>query len=93
MRYLPLFLDVSAGPVVLVGCGEPAHAKLRLLLAAGARVRWYGDQEPMVSDPALAQAESDGRIERVKGDPLDDPLEGVIAVLCAGAGEAGCAAS
>ena len=41
MRFLPVFLDLHAGPVLLVGSGELARAKLRLLLAAGARVRWY----------------------------------------------------
>ena len=37
MRFLPVFLDLQAGPVVLVGQGELAQAKLRLLLAADAR--------------------------------------------------------
>jgi uroporphyrin-III C-methyltransferase / precorrin-2 dehydrogenase / sirohydrochlorin ferrochelatase len=41
MRYLPVFLDLAAGPVVLVGSGAAAIAKLRLLHAANARVRWY----------------------------------------------------
>ena len=41
MRFLPVFLDLQAGPVLLVGAGELVRAKLRLLLAAGARVRWY----------------------------------------------------
>ena len=41
MRYLPVFLDLQSGPVLLVGAGDLARAKLRLLAAAGARVRWY----------------------------------------------------
>jgi uroporphyrin-III C-methyltransferase/precorrin-2 dehydrogenase/sirohydrochlorin ferrochelatase len=41
MRYLPVFLDLAAGPVVLVGSGAAALTKLRLLHAANARVRWY----------------------------------------------------
>ncbi|WP_368735085.1 NAD(P)-dependent oxidoreductase, partial [Serratia marcescens] len=41
MRFLPVFLDLSSGPIVLVGQGELALAKLRVLLAAGARIRWY----------------------------------------------------
>ena len=41
MRYLPVFLDLQTGPVVLVGSGDLALAKLRVLLAAGARIRWY----------------------------------------------------
>ena len=41
MRFLPVFLDLQTGPILLVGGGELARAKLRLLLSAGARVRWY----------------------------------------------------
>ena len=41
MRYLPVFLDLQSGPVLLVGAGDLARAKLRLLASAGARVRWY----------------------------------------------------
>ena len=41
MRFLPVFLDLQAGPVLLVGGGELARAKLRLLVSAQARVRWY----------------------------------------------------
>ena len=41
MRFLPLFFDTSAGVFILVGSGEPALAKLRLLRAAGAHVRWF----------------------------------------------------
>ena len=32
MRFLPVFMDVTSGPVALVGCGEHAINKLRLLL-------------------------------------------------------------
>ena len=46
MRFLPVFLDLQAGPILLVGAGELARAKLRLLLAAGARIRWYRDRRP-----------------------------------------------
>src|SRR5262249_59517210 len=38
---LPVFLDLHTGPVLLVGAGELAHAKLRVLVAAGARIRWH----------------------------------------------------
>ena len=41
MRFLPVFLDLQTGPVLLVGAGDLARAKLRLLAAAGARIRWY----------------------------------------------------
>src|SRR5260370_1046871 len=41
MRFLPVFLDLHTGPVLLIGAGDLARAKLRLLAAAGARGRWY----------------------------------------------------
>lgn len=87
MRFLPVFLDLKAGPLVLVGSGELAHAKLRLLSAAGARVRWYvtGD------DDAAAKDFSAGPVEIANGDPLTDSFDGVIAVLSAGAGDVGVA--
>jgi siroheme synthase (precorrin-2 oxidase/ferrochelatase) len=41
MTFLPVSLDLSAGPVVLFGTGAAAHGKLHLLRDAGARVRWF----------------------------------------------------
>jgi siroheme synthase (precorrin-2 oxidase/ferrochelatase) len=41
MRFLPLFFDLTAGPVILAGAGREALAKLRILKAAGARIRWH----------------------------------------------------
>ena len=41
MRFLPVFLDLQSGVVLLVGAGELVRAKLRLLASAGAQVRWY----------------------------------------------------
>jgi uroporphyrin-III C-methyltransferase/precorrin-2 dehydrogenase/sirohydrochlorin ferrochelatase len=91
MRFLPVFLDLQTGPIVLVGSGELARAKLRLLLAAGARIRWYAtDGTHDVSGIAPADA---ARIERAQGDPLVADLTGVIAILCAGAGDIGIAMS
>src|SRR5229473_2992958 len=57
MRFLPVFLDLQTGPVLLVGAGDTA------------------------------------RIELAKGDPLVADLSGVIAILCAGAGDIGTAMS
>jgi uroporphyrin-III C-methyltransferase / precorrin-2 dehydrogenase / sirohydrochlorin ferrochelatase len=91
MRFLPVFLDLQSGPVLLIGAGDLARAKLRLLAAAGARVRWYatdGDH-----DLGGLDATDAARIERAEGDPLAADLTGVIAVLCAGAGEIGPAMS
>jgi uroporphyrin-III C-methyltransferase/precorrin-2 dehydrogenase/sirohydrochlorin ferrochelatase len=91
MRFLPVFLDLQSGPVVLVGSGELAQAKLRMLAAAGAQVRWYAapDQHD-VRDLGAAQA---ARVERAVDDPLVADLAGVVAVFCAGAGDIGLAMS
>jgi uroporphyrin-III C-methyltransferase/precorrin-2 dehydrogenase/sirohydrochlorin ferrochelatase len=92
MRFLPVFLDLQAGPVVLVGAGELVRAKLRLLAAAGAHVRWFAtDRNHDLSD--LDAAFPAARIEFAEGDPLAADLGGVIAVLCAGAGDIGVAMS
>ena len=86
MRYLPIFLDLRSGPILLVGGGDFVRAKLRLLIAAGARVRWYAtDGDRDLGGLAVA----DGQIEHIEGDPLRADLAGVIAVFCAGAGDLG----
>ena len=91
MRFLPVFLDLQTGPILLVGSGELAQAKLRLLLAAGARVRWFAtDGRHEVNGLEAADA---ARIEFAPGDPLAADLSGVIAILCAGAGDIGIAMS
>src|ERR1700739_3670604 len=89
MRYLPVFLDLQTGLVALVGQGELARAKLRVLVAAGARIRWHatdGAHDVQGLEPAQL-----ARIEFAKGDPLAADLDGVVAVFCAGAGEIGVA--
>jgi uroporphyrin-III C-methyltransferase / precorrin-2 dehydrogenase / sirohydrochlorin ferrochelatase len=91
MRFLPVFLDLQAGSVLLVGGGELVRAKLRVLAAAGARIRWFatdGDH-----DTGGLDADSVARIEFATGNPLTADLHGVIAVLCAGAGDVGVAMS
>jgi len=91
MRFLPVFLDLQAGTVLLVGGGELARAKLRVLSAAGARVRWFatdGDHDLGGWDAGAV-----ARIELATGDPLAADLNGVIAILCAGAGDVGIAMS
>src|ERR1700736_6493729 len=91
MRFLPVFLDLRSGPVLLVGAGDLARAKLRLLGAAGARVRGFAtDGHHDVSGLEAADA---ARIELGEGDPLAADLAGVIAILCAGAGDIGIAMS
>jgi uroporphyrin-III C-methyltransferase/precorrin-2 dehydrogenase/sirohydrochlorin ferrochelatase len=91
MRFLPVFLDLQTGAVLLIGAGDLARAKLRLLAAAGARVRWYAiDGNHDLSGLSAADA---ARIEPADGDPLAADLTGVIAILCAGAGDIGPAMS
>jgi uroporphyrin-III C-methyltransferase/precorrin-2 dehydrogenase/sirohydrochlorin ferrochelatase len=91
MRYLPVFLDLQTGPVLLIGTGELARAKLRVLTAAGARIRWFAaSAEHDVQGLEPAQL---ARIELAKGDPLGADLAGVVAVFCAGAGDIGVAMS
>src|SRR5262245_3514279 len=87
MRFLPLFLDTAAGVFILVGSGEPALGKLRLLRAAGAHVRWFprdidiaeeflslparGRLEISVGDPLLADVSDVAAIVSAAGDPID----------------------
>jgi uroporphyrin-III C-methyltransferase / precorrin-2 dehydrogenase / sirohydrochlorin ferrochelatase len=91
MRYLPIFLDLQTGPVLLVGAGELVRAKLRLLTAAGARIRWYATDGD--NDVSGLDATEVARIEFAQGDPRTADLTSVIAILCAGAGDIGVAMS
>lgn len=90
MRFLPVFLDVQRGVVMLVGEGDLARAKLRLLVSAGAQVRWHATD----GNHDLGGVDVDGtRIEFALGDPLLADLNGVVAIVCAGAGDVGSAMS
>ena len=91
MRFLPVFLDLQAGCVVLVGGDELVRAKLRVLSAAGARIRWFATDGNW--DVGGLDADSVARIAFADGDPLTVDLQGVIAVMCAGAGDVGVAMS
>jgi len=86
MRFLPVFMDVTSGPVALVGCGEHAINKLRLLLAAHATVRWFPGHTD-VADEIVQAAAGPGRLEVDFHDPLSANLAGAIAVVSA-AGDA-----
>ncbi|MBU6458928.1 MAG: siroheme synthase CysG [Bradyrhizobium sp.] len=91
MRFLPIFLDLHEGAVLLVGGGELVRAKLRLLISAGAQIRWFatdGNHDMRGLDGAGA-----ARIELAVGDPLTADLGGVIAIFCANAGDVGVAMS
>ena len=91
MRFLPVFLDLQTGLVLLVGAGDLARAKLRLLAAAGARIRWFATDG--LHDVAGLEPAETARIELAVGDPLAADLGGVIAIFCAGAGDIGIAMS
>ena len=90
MRFLPVFLDLKAGPVALIGAGELLRAKLRVLAAAGARIRVHAIDGN--NDLGLS-VEDAARVDVLTGDPLTADLAGVIAVVCAGAGDVGVAMS
>src|SRR5512132_1774474 len=85
MRFLPVFLDTCAGAVILVGSGEPARGKLRLLRAAGAHVRWFSRDVDVAEE--MLTLSGPGRLEISFGDPLKADLADAVAVVSA-AGDA-----
>lgn len=80
MRFLPLFFDLSRAEVALVGDGAAAKAKLRLLLAAGARVRWFTDDE---SAPAAIADAPRGQTDICSIDPRQADYSSFVAVVSA----------
>ncbi len=82
MRFLPVFLDVSAGTVALIGAGPAALNKLRLLRAAGADVCWYSDDVDVAEEMLLASAPP-GRLELALSDPLQANFRGFRMVVAA----------
>ena len=81
MRFLPMFFDTSAGVFILVGEGEGALAKLRLLRAAGAHVRWFSRDADVAEEVLTISGE--GRLEISLGDPLAADLSDVVAIVSA----------
>jgi uroporphyrin-III C-methyltransferase/precorrin-2 dehydrogenase/sirohydrochlorin ferrochelatase len=75
MRFLPLFFDLSAGPVILVGDGREALAKLRILKAAGAVIRWH-----VLSRDGIEETDAGGTDLRV-GLPSDEDFLSVVALV------------
>ena len=75
MRFLPLFFDLTTGPVILVGEGREALAKLRILKAAGARIRWH-----MLSHQAVDPADAHDVEIRI-GLPADADFLGIVALV------------
>lgn len=74
-NFLPAFLNLSGRTVVLVGGGAVAEAKLRQLLAAGARVR--------VVAPRVAPAIRASGVEVVESDFVPSDLDGAWFVVAA----------
>jgi uroporphyrin-III C-methyltransferase / precorrin-2 dehydrogenase / sirohydrochlorin ferrochelatase len=85
MRFLPVFLDTAAGTFVLVGSGEAALAKLRLLSAGGAHVRWFSRSADVAEE--VATLPGVGRLEISIGDPLKADLSDVVAIVSAAGDE------
>src|SRR5262247_613401 len=85
MRFLPVFLDTAAGVVIVVGSGEPALGKLRLLRAAGAHVRWFSRDADVAAETLTLSGQS--RLEISFGDPLRADWHDAVAVVSA-AGDA-----
>ena len=81
MRFLPVFLDLTAGTVMLVGSGEAALNKLRLLASAGARVRWFVASADIAQATAIAADLQD--VDIVTSDPLAADLSDTVAVVAA----------
>src|SRR6266516_2809588 len=81
MRCLSVFLDTAAGAVILVGAGEPARGKLRLLRAAGAHVRWFSRDVDVAEE--MLTLSGPGRLEISFGDPLKADLSDAVAVVSA----------
>lgn len=86
MRFLPVFLDLSSGHVILMGSGPQANAKLHLLRAAGASVHWFvSDDAAAAKSPAGSHA---GHLRISAGEPADIDLAGAVAVVSAAGGDA-----
>src|SRR6266571_341019 len=85
MRFLPVFLDTAAVVVIVVGLGEPALGKLRLLRAAGAHVRWFSRDADVAEE--MLPLSGQGRLEISFGDPLKADLSDAVAIVSA-AGDA-----
>jgi uroporphyrin-III C-methyltransferase / precorrin-2 dehydrogenase / sirohydrochlorin ferrochelatase len=86
MRFLPIFLDLSTGEVILAGSGPQAIAKLRLLLAAGASVRWFAPRSDAGEAHLLANHYA-GHIGVMIGEPAESDIASAMALVSAAGGE------
>jgi uroporphyrin-III C-methyltransferase/precorrin-2 dehydrogenase/sirohydrochlorin ferrochelatase len=79
MRHLPISLDLRGKPIAIVGSGEAALAKLRLLLKTEATISVFG-AEPSAALTGLAKAHS---VRHVPRTPNLDDLSGSCLVYAA----------
>ena len=86
MRFLPVFFDLSRASVALIGSGAPAIAKLRLLRAAGANVRWFA-QGADAGNELIHARHYAGRIEVIAREPDANDLAGALAIVLSGGKE------
>jgi len=54
MGFLPIFLDLASGRVILAGSGPKAIAKLQLLRSVGADVHWFAPHSDVAEELLLA---------------------------------------
>ncbi|MBL0510470.1 siroheme synthase CysG [Aeromonas caviae] len=79
MDYLPIFCRLDNKPVLLVGGGEVAQRKARLLLDAGAQLTVVAPD----LDPELAELAANGSIEWLAGEFAPQQLAGKWLVVAA----------
>ncbi|WP_354688637.1 siroheme synthase CysG [Aeromonas sp. 19NY04SH05-1] len=79
MDYLPIFCRLDNKPVLLVGGGEVAERKARLLLDAGAHLTVVAPE----LDPELAELAANGSIEWLAGEFAPEQLAGKWLVVAA----------
>ena len=72
MRFFPLFTDLQGASVLVVGGGEQAAQKVRLLLRTAARITLVAPQ----ANDELAQLAREGRVELAKRPFLESDLAG-----------------
>ncbi|WP_429077776.1 siroheme synthase CysG [Aeromonas veronii] len=79
MDYLPIFCRLDNKPVLLVGGGEVAERKARLLLDAGTHLTVVAPE----LDPELAELAANGSIEWLAGEFVPEQLAGKWLVVAA----------
>ncbi|MFQ1879133.1 siroheme synthase CysG [Aeromonas veronii] len=79
MDYLPIFCRLDNKPVLLVGGGEVAERKARLLLDAGAQLTVVAPE----LDPELAELAANGSIEWLASEFVPEQLAGKWLVVAA----------